>query len=113
LGDLFKQVGYVASDKESDPMPVDGKEDDVKPVTGSETEKVVIRKERKGRGGTTVTIIDGLNRTELELKEMAKKMRKRLGCGATVEGRYIVLQGNLVDRVKKWLAENEIKTIVS
>lgn len=115
LGDLFKQAGYTASDKETarEQEQADDNKDGEKPVCRSETKKIVIRTERKGRGGKTVTIVEGLHGTEPELQEMAKKMRKRLGCGSAVEGRCIVFQGSLVDRVTEWLAENGIKKVIS
>ena len=108
LGDYLQQAGYEASgaEDESEPTQADDDKESVLSDLLSRAEKVVVHTERKGRAGKTVTVVDGLQRTDAELKEMAKKMRKRLGCGSTVEGTRIVLQGDLVNRVKHWLTEN-------
>jgi translation initiation factor 1 len=114
LGDYLQQAGYAASGEEdkSDPTQAVDEKDSALPELPSQTEKVVVRTERKGRGGKTVTIVAGLRRSDAELKELAKMMRKRLGCGSTVEGTRIVLQGDLVDRVKQWLAEDGVENVL-
>jgi translation initiation factor 1 len=115
LGDFLKQAGYTPSNTEDEGelKQADDNKKSPKPAHRSDTEKIIIRKERKGRGGKTVTFVEGLHRTEPELKEMAKKMRKSLGCGSTVEGSCIVLQGDQVVRATTWLAENGLKTTIS
>lgn len=73
---------------------------------------LVLRRERKGRGGKTVTRLTGrgdggLPMSEGGMKILAKDMKKSLGCGATVEpvddGADVILQGDLVDRAAQWL----------
>ncbi|MEL6189793.1 MAG: translation initiation factor [Myxococcota bacterium] len=64
--------------------------------------KIVVRKEKKGRGGKTVTRVEGLS-PELDLSEWARRMAKALGCGATVEDGDILLQGHQSDRAAEWL----------
>ncbi len=65
--------------------------------------KIVLRREKKGRGGKTVTRVTGLPPSRLE--ELCKKMKKGLGCGAKVEGADLVLLGQLTDRGADWLRE--------
>jgi len=67
------------------------------PLTG----KIVLRREKKGRGGKTVTRISGLPAQRLD--ELCKKMKKALGCGARVEGDDLVLLGQLTERGAEWL----------
>ena len=43
----------------------------------------VLRTESAGRGGKTVTVIDGLPCTEKFLKELAHKLKTRCGSGGT------------------------------
>lgn len=71
--------------------------------------KIVVRREKKGRSGKTITRISGLAESELAL---AKKMKKALGCGATVEGEDIVLLGSLVERAATWLEARGAKRVV-
>ena len=63
-----------------------------------------IRKERKGRGGKTVTIVIGLSPDNEVLKQLAQELKKALGCGAHVEENQIVLQGDIEERVRAWIA---------
>ena len=75
--------------------------------------KVVLRRQRKGRGGRTVTLVEGLDGfSEEHLEELASEMRKALGTGATLEGENVVLQGDLRERAKLWLEERGVKKIV-
>ena len=72
--------------------------------------KLVLRREKKGRGGKTVTRLSGVSAHALE--DVAKQMKKGLGCGALVEGDDIVLLGSLVDRAAEWLEKAGAKKVV-
>jgi translation initiation factor 1 len=67
--------------------------------------RLVVRREKKGRGGKTVTRVSGLELGEVELEQLAREMKRALGCGATVEEADILLQGALTERAAKWLRE--------
>lgn len=87
---------------------------DVPPPMASELGacgKIVVRREKKGRAGKTVTRIDGLPLAELPA--LAKRMKSALGCGATIEGPSVVLLGSLVERAAAWLAAQGAKRVVS
>ena len=62
-----------------------------------------LKRERKGRGGKTVTLIEGLELPANELKLLAKAVRKAMGSGAKVEGEIIVVQGDIGERLMPWL----------
>lgn len=72
--------------------------------------KLVLRREKKGRGGKTVTRLSGVAPDALD--DMAKRMKKGLGCGALVEGDDIVLLGSLVDRAADWLEKQGAPKVV-
>jgi len=59
--------------------------------------KVIVRKEKKGHGGKTVTIVSGVLPRELDA--ICTALKTKLGCGARVEGDDVVVQGDLGDRV--------------
>ncbi|MCA9533118.1 MAG: translation initiation factor [Myxococcales bacterium] len=63
--------------------------------------KLVLQREKKGRGGKTVTRVRGLPVGELE--RWAGELKRALGCGATVEEGEVVLLGDLVGRAADWL----------
>ncbi len=55
---------------------------------------VRIRKENKGRGGKTVSIIYGIPLSGNELTLFAKKLKQKLGTGGTVKNGVIIIQGD-------------------
>jgi translation initiation factor 1 len=59
-----------------------------------------LRMEKKGRGGKTVTVVDGLPRNAAFLKELSQDLKRACGVGGTVADGAIELQGNLRDRVR-------------
>ena len=62
----------------------------------------VVRIQRRvgGRGGKTVTTIDGLGLAPPQLDPLARELKKKFGCGGAVEGFTIVLQGDLREQVE-------------
>lgn len=76
-----------------------------KEVSGSKDGIVRVRLERKGRGGKTVTLIEGITGTEKFLKEIAKELKRVCGAGGTVKSGVIELQGDVRDLVLNKLIE--------
>jgi translation initiation factor 1 len=72
--------------------------------------KIVLSRERKGRGGKTATRVRGLPETRLD--ELATKMKKALGCGATVEEGDVILLGDVVERAAKWLRDEGAPRVI-
>ncbi|MFH1469791.1 MAG: translation initiation factor [Pseudomonadota bacterium] len=95
LGTLLEAHGLVAS-TEAPAL-------EATPVEAPRPGRVVLRAERKGRGGKTVTT---LTRHGLEAEasdDLARRLRRALGCGATVEGEAIVVQGDQREPAARWL----------
>ena len=68
--------------------------------------RVDIRRETGGRGGKTVTVIDGFVGIGLPEKEqLAKKIRGACGCGGTVKEGAIEIQGDQRDTIARILTE--------
>jgi len=62
-----------------------------------------LRMEKKGRGGKTVTVVDGLPRNAAFLKELSQELKRACGTGgavSSVSGGAVELQGDLRDRVR-------------
>ncbi|MCA9610150.1 MAG: translation initiation factor [Myxococcales bacterium] len=94
------------------PAPVEEAPADEAPAPGAGPRfphKVVVRREKKGRGGKTVTRIQGI--PEAEREALAARLKKALGCGAAVEGEDLVLLGSLVDRAADWLEAEGAKRV--
>jgi translation initiation factor 1 len=57
--------------------------------------RAVVRMERKGRGGKEVTVVDKLGLGPAALEAWCRDLKQALGCGGSVDGAQIVLQGDL------------------
>jgi len=74
--------------------------------------KLVVRRERKGHGGKTATRIEGLTGSSRELEEAVRDVKRALGCGASIEGRDVVVQGDQGERLLAFLAERGARKVV-
>ncbi len=92
---------------EPQPQPV------VAPVkpTKELAEKLVVSRSTKGRGGKTVTTIAGV-RDARAREALAQELRRGLGCGATVDGELVVVQGDQTIRLRALLEERTRKLII-
>ncbi|HOO64779.1 MAG TPA: translation initiation factor [Synergistaceae bacterium] len=71
-----------------------------------------LRKETKGRGGKTVTLLSGSHLSPEDAERLARALRKVLGCGSRTEGGMVILQGDLRDRGKLWLLSHGAKKVM-
>ncbi len=71
--------------------------------TIAKEEQRVTIKTFKRRFGKLATIIEGINRNDIALKDLTKKLKSKLACGGTVKGNTIELQGDHVAKVKEEL----------
>ncbi len=69
-----------------------------------EQQIIKIRLEKR-RFGREVTIIEGIDEKEFNLKELASMLKSRLATGGTAKNGKIELQGDHRHRVKKLLVE--------
>jgi len=69
-----------------------------------EQQQIIIKVVRR-RYGKEVTIIEGIDKSEINLEELAKFLKSKLACGGTVKNNVIELQGNHVSRVKDLLVK--------
>ncbi len=113
LRDLLQRQGLTVSEPVTQPAPAPAA-----PTASSTTvdltraRKVVLRRERKGRGGKTATVVSGLGLRARDLETVARTMKRALGCGAHVEGDDVVLHGDLAERAQAWLAGQGVAKIV-
>jgi len=110
LGDLLRQRG-VAVGETPDPPPTESAPA-VEPIDFGGTQKIVLRREKKGRGGKTATIVEGIKRPPSALERIARELKRALGCGASIDGDVIVVQGDMAARIAPWLAARGAKKVV-
>ena len=73
-------------------------------------EPLVCKFEKKGRNGKPVTLIEGFEGGEEELKIISKKIKTTLGIGGSEKDGIIVIQGDNRDKIMKILQEMGYKT---
>jgi translation initiation factor 1 len=57
-------------------------------------QKATVRLDRKGRGGKSVTVIEGLQIPEKEREALLKQLKTKLGTGGTVRDTCLEIQGD-------------------
>jgi translation initiation factor 1 len=68
-----------------------------------------VRREKKGRGGKTVTTITGIPLPPNELLDLAKELRRHCGTGGTLKDGIIEIQGDHADKVIASLEARNMK----
>ena len=113
FGDLLTAKGFTAG---SDTTEQKALKQDPSP---SLTEDVVARAQRwivriskKGRGGREATLLSarGLPDNE-DLSQLAKRIRKQMGCGASLEGPDVLVQGDQRARLEGWLIKQGARKV--
>ena len=71
---------------------------------------LICKFDKKGRNGKPVTLIEGFEGTEEELKQISKKIKTTLGIGGSEKDGIIVIQGDNRDKIMKILQDMGYKT---
>ena len=112
LGDLLQRQGVAAPVEQRAPtVPARNADPDVPDLGGCG--KITLRRERKGHGGKTATVVAGLRLDARRLERIARALRRALGAGATVDGDLVVVQGDLMARVQAWLTAHGARRVVA
>lgn len=113
LEDLFKARGLLPEGEIRSPEgETPRQEKAVHQPDYSKVERIVLRFERKGHGGKSVTRVEGLPFAEEVLEDLARELKKAMGCGAWVAGNEIFLQGDLTERSQAWFQKKGAKRVV-
>lgn len=77
------------------------------PVTPAKMGRIVLRREKARRGGKTVVVVSDFEDRILdsEIEDLARKARQTCGCGGTVRGREIELQGDNAPQVRAFFED--------
>jgi len=59
----------------------------------------------KRKFGKLITLVEGINDKNIDIKDLAKKLKSKLACGGTAKGNTVELQGNHAAKVKQYLIE--------
>lgn len=108
LGDLLRQRGVAVNEPATPAAAAAPAVRDGFDFTSARA--LVVRRERKGHGGKTVTVVDGLALSPAA-EALARAMRKALGCGSWVDAGRVVLQGDRADAAAAWLARHGARKV--
>ena len=61
--------------------------------------RAIVRLDRKGRGGKSVTIIEGLSISAKDSEKLLKQLKTKLGTGGSVKNGSLEIQGDHCDTV--------------
>ncbi len=69
----------------------------VKPTLNTAHQKVIVRLDRKRRGGKSVTVIEGLQIPQKDRAVLLKQLKAGLGTGGTAKDTSLEIQGDHCD----------------
>lgn len=98
-----KRAGGLIYSTNSDYMDSINQSDEDITTLPPAQQRLKVRMERKGRGGKMVTLVNGFEGNDEDLAELGKKLKVSCGVGGSVKDGDIIIQGNLVDRVRDLL----------
>ena len=84
---------------------------DIDPITGlpkelgiweniAKGDQRIMIKEEKRKFGKIITVISGINSRDIDIKDVAKKLKSLLACGGAVKDSSIELQGTHAKKAK-------------
>ncbi len=68
-------------------------------AAGSSRSGTIVRLDRKGRGGKSVTVIEGLQISSKDIEKLLKQLKAKLGAGGTIKKGSLEIQGDHCDAV--------------
>ena len=74
--------------------------------------RAVIRMERAGRGGKEATVVEQLGLPAAELEVWLKALKAALGCGGSIEGESLMLQGDHRNRLPAVLHDRGVRKVI-
>lgn len=68
-------------------------------------QRLVVRRDNKGRKGKMVTLVEGFIGNDSDLQELGKRLKVACGVGGSAKDGEIIIQGEFVERVHSLLIE--------
>lgn len=68
-------------------------------------QKLLVKRDAKGRGGKVVTLITGFVGSSADLESLAKQVKNKMGVGGSAKDHEIIIQGDFRERVVKVLTD--------
>ena len=93
----FKRLDIVYSTNPD--FDYETEEEEVPETVAPEKQKLIVRMERKGRGGKTVTLVQGFVGSNDDLESLCKQLKNKCGTGGSVKDGEIMVQGDIRKKV--------------
>ena len=103
MGSLLGGLGFSASPT-PEPEAAAPPPPPTNPLDLSASRGLKLQMERKGRRGKSVTVLEGVTASQSE--DVARALRKELGCGVSAKDGVLTIQGDQSARVRAWLLSN-------
>lgn len=68
-------------------------------------QKLYVRKERKGRGGKVVSLVEGFVGSDEALELLGKRIKQHCGTGGSSKDGVVMIQGDLADKIVQFLVQ--------
>ena len=107
----FAVLGGLGGARPAEPAKAEPPAPAAPDVHGKRIPRAVVRYERTGRGGKEVTVVEHLLIGDAERAAWLKALKVALGCGGSVEGQTLVLQGDQRERLPKLLTARGVKKV--
>lgn len=100
--------GEIKTPNDKKTTPAKGKPAPKKeaPKLAATNKTVYVERDRKGRGGKTVTVISNLQLQEPQLEELLKKLKTQCGAGGAVKENNLEIQGDHRDKIIAYLQKD-------
>ncbi|MFH1399368.1 MAG: translation initiation factor [Candidatus Woesearchaeota archaeon] len=69
-----------------------------------ESQNILVRTEKK-KFGKVYTIVEGIDKKEIDIKDLGKKLKMKFACGGTVKKGIIEIQGDHKRGMKQFLVD--------
>ncbi|MEN8226786.1 MAG: translation initiation factor [Bacteroidota bacterium] len=105
--DWKKRLGMVYSTNPE--FQFESEQQDDQETLPPNQQRLYVRLDRKNRKGKSVTLIEGFEGTEEDLKSLAKELKSKCGVGGSAKNGEILIQGDFRDRILSLLEEKGFK----
>lgn len=75
----------------------------------NEEQRLKVSLDRKRRKGKTVVLIENFEGKKEDLEDLAKQLKNHCGVGGSAKDGEIIIQGEMLDKIKSFLKEKGFK----
>lgn len=100
-------TGNLVYSTDPDALPQEAPEEIEELAPAQQSLRVVL--DKKHRAGKIVTIVEGFKGSEDALEVLGKKLKNHCGSGGSAKDGIIIVQGDHLEKIKKYLASLSYK----